>query len=225
MRIFKICIISILLVLFVEEASAQLSLLIRDEQKGNFLYTNVGFDNSIVTSGLGYKKGFHLNFFDRRIIVGGNVSFPMFEFDINDFAMRLGAGIEVYETQNFSIPIEVNITLKGIENGTFDGNSIGTEVGIIPGYYKNTWLVAGEFFWNQQWLTYIAHTNYYKTYFFEAKDGWLITSASNIRLGIRTGIIILKDFEILFRAGYQQRGKLDDKLPPYYAILSLGTSF
>ncbi len=221
---YSICILMLMLISVVP-LSAQVDMLAKIDGKRNLLYTTHGFDNSIITSYIGYGQGFQLNSLDRLLVVRSDLSLPMFEIDLNDYLFRAGCRVSVYDAQGFTIPAELNLTLKGTQNGTFGGKSFGTELGVTPGFTANKWLIATELFWIQQWLTHIKHSDYYKKYFYDAKDGWLKTSASHFRFGIRACRSFQNKYELMFRGGYQQRGKLDDKLPPLYAIFSIGMTF
>ncbi|MDH5729727.1 MAG: hypothetical protein OEZ58_12105 [Gammaproteobacteria bacterium] len=198
--------------------------IIPTKSKPTMADVNVGFDSAILTSGVGYGQRVDLEALNKEMVVFGDFSIPMTKPDFNDFRLRLGIYLIAYKRQSFSVPIEFIPILRGAENATFRSVGFGTALGVVPGWYFAKWFIAGETIWDQQWTSYIEHSDYYKKNVYPAKDGWLSTPAKYFQFGLRGGGIIRDKYELILRAGYEHRGKygLQNLTPSIYVISSIG---
>ncbi len=215
-----------LFLLIASKSIAQVGQMPEDAEKSKEIYLTIGYDNSMLTSGIGIAKGFNVDKINRTLLVNAEVALPVGNFDFNDYRVKLGSRIDIYKNEPWRIPIEANFILNGTSNGTFKATGIGTEFNLIPGYYGEKWFFAAELGWRQQWQSHIEYSDFYRNYFYpEAKDGWLATPSSNFQAGVRVGLLIKNRFDLLLRAAYKSKGVYENLSPPLLAVLSVGYRF
>ncbi len=195
-----------------------------EKSRPNVVYMANGYDASIVTMGLGYGRRLEVPALGRPLLLRGELATPLFELGLGDIRLRGGARASAYDTWHFSVPVEANLIVNSTKNSLFSAVGLGSEIGVLPGLYFGSWLVAAELFWNQQWTTRIAHTDFYKEYgYADAKDGWLPVSARSFRLGGRLGGMAWGRLEGVLRGGIEVHGEYVSPAPQIYALLSINT--
>jgi hypothetical protein len=213
-------------VLFVDNGQAEVANRPIFNDRHNIVYTSAGFDMSIITWTIGYGHAFPLHSITRSLILNADFAIPTLRFDLHDFRIRVGVRINTIEYRCFALPIAFNVLIRGTENKAFQGIGIGTELGVVPGYYAPLWCIGAEIVWDQEWTTYIKHSSFYKNFMYTgAIDGWYYVPAFFMRYGARAGLLIREKFEIVIRGGFEQHGKYDKLVPPFYAILGLNIRF
>jgi hypothetical protein len=189
----------------------------------NLVPAIIGFDEALLTGGIGYGRSFPLERLDRTLVVVTDFSTPFMHPDIRDFRWRVGVRMNAIQLEGgFALPVELNFALRGTDNSLFRSLGVGTELGVMPGYYASRWFVAAEVFWDQQWTTHLRHSDNYREFVYDgAQDGWYGASSFFMRYGLRVGGLAWRHLELMLRGGYEQHGRYETRVPPFYAILSL----
>ncbi len=203
---------------------AQIGIMPEQSSTNKALYITAGVDNSMLTTGLGYAHGIHLEKYDRALLLSIDVSAPLLgKFSINDYRIRVGSRINLFEKDQWKVPIEINPIIRGTENGTYSATGFATEFSIQPGYYSEKRFIAAHISLDQQWSTYIKHSDFYRTHMYaEAQDGWLTTSASVVRVGIWAGLLINERLDLTMKLAYEKRGIYSRIGFPAFGTLSVG---
>ena len=165
----------------IAQESEQVTLLKTGEQSAGLYF---GIDYSFGTMGLQYQRGITL--FDRSVIIGADMAFPMFEFDFGDYRVNvIKIQTSVFRKNNFDVTLAYSPTLTKNTNKVQSLTAWGHEVGLRAGFWGNKWGVGGNVTLNKQFATRIEHTDYFKTIVFdEVKDGWYQGTGGNIRLSV-----------------------------------------
>lgn len=192
-------------------------------EERNLIPLMVGFDESLITGGVGYGRSIPLERLDRTVVVITDFSMPFMHPDVLDFRWRLGARMNVVQLQGgFALPVELNVSLRGTDNSLFRAIGVGTELGVMPGYYVSRWFIAAEVVWDQQWTTHLSHSDNYRQFVYhDARDGWYGAPSFFMRFGVRIGGLPWRHLELMLRGGYEQHGQYDTRVPPFYAIIGM----
>ncbi len=191
-------------------------------EQPNLISLNLGYDFGLTTQ-IGYYR--YLNS-KNPILLGADYSFPMGENLMDDFKLRFGGQIEVYEINGFSVTAKVLGNMRRYETARVRMASFGSEFSVLVGYYKPTWHVAGEFGFDKSIITHLEHSDTMRDVFPGIKDGWYIPSGGHFFYGIQGSKTLGKTFELSLRAGFTNaEGKDEDALLPYYGQLGLVKRF
>lgn len=194
---------------------------INEDQK-SITYLNFGYDFGITTQ-LGY--GYQLKAF-KPILLTADYSFPMGKNLVDDFKVRIGGQIPLYEINNFTISAKIYSIFRKHETSLVKMTSFGAEMAAILGYYKSTWHVAGEFGFDKSINTYLKHTDLIKENYPSIKDGWFIPSGGHFYYGIQGSKTIRDRSEISLRVGATNaQGKDENAFLPYYGQLGFVYKF
>lgn len=202
------------------DVAAEIGLEPGETDPPNVIYMGTGYDYALFTLELGYARALGLPRIHRMLILKADFTWPLMAPDLRDYRVRLGARINAYEYKQFQLPVHLNLVVRGTENTAATAVGFGTDLSVMPGFYSTTWFLAAEVTWDQQWSTYIEHSDAYREYgYADAKDGWYRISSYKFRYGARIGMLIRKRVELLLRGGFEQDGKWDTETPPIYAVL------
>lgn len=186
------------------------------ENQTSFTYLNFGYDFGVVTQ-IGYGKridGF------RPILLNVDYSFPMGKNLIDDFKVRLGGQISIFEKNNFIASAKIYAIARRHETNFVRMTNFGSEVGIVAGYYKPKWHLAIDFGLDKSAATHLKHTEKFSENNPNLEDGWLIPSGGNFIYGLQGSRTIGEKFEFSLRAGATNAlSKDENALLPYYTQL------
>lgn len=193
-----------------------------DENQTHIVYLNLGYDFGITTQvGYGYKW----NSF-RRIVFNADYSFPMGKNLVDDFKIRLGGQIEIFDFHNFILTAKVYAIFRKHANRYVDMSSFGSDFAALIGYYRPTWHIAGVFGFDKSIVTYLKHSEGMKDNFPNITNGWFIPSGGHFYFGLEGSKTIGKNFDISLRLGITDaQGKDVNALLPYYAQLGFTWRF
>ncbi len=193
-----------------------------DEDNQNLIYLNVGYDFGVTTQ-IGYART--LNSF-KPILLSIDYSFPMGENLIDDFKVRFGGQIEIFEKNGFSASAKIYGNFRRYESELVRIASFGSELSILAGYYKTTWHIAGEFGFDKSITSHLKNSDIMRDNYPDIKDGWYIPSGGNFFYGIQGSKKIGKTLDISLRAGLTNaQGKHEDAILPYYIQIGLNKRF
>ncbi len=156
---------------------------LQEEQK-HILNINTGWEYSFVF-GLGY--GYHLKT-KLPIIVEASFSLPSGENFLDDFKIKIGGQINLYQINHFRFNASVHGIYRRYENPLITLQNFGADATAIIGYYKPKWFVAGEFGFDKAIVTHFKNSDIYKDAYPDVKDGWYEpTTGGNINYGLQGG--------------------------------------
>lgn len=193
-----------------------------NENQNNIVYLNFGYDFGVTTQvGYGYKAETF-----RPILFSADYSFPMGESLVDDFKVRLGGQISIYEYKNLIFSSKVFCVFRGHQTELVRMASLGSETSAIIGYYKPKWHIAGEFGYDKSSITHLKHSDTMKENFDSISDGWYSPSGGHFFYGIQGSKTIGKSIEISLRVG-GINAQFKDKNPllPFYTQLELNYKF
>lgn len=191
----------------------------------NAMYLDVGMDGALMTGRLGYARALGTGS-AAPTWVFADATIPLLQPDFGDFALRSGARVHLLRLGRFELPLQAAVQVRGTENVSFTARGVGTELGAMPGWYGERWLLAAELSWDRQWLTHLEPTAEHRSRIYaDARSGWYGASADTLRAGVRAGLLSSGRFELLLRVGYEVHGRYDAMLPPLYAVVSGNVRF
>lgn len=192
----------------------------------NIVYSDFGINHSMLTLGLGYGRYLPIDAIDRHLLVFVDYALPIASFDIRNFRVQSGARINAIQMSSFQVPVWLSLNASGAHNKIFRATGLGSELGIAPGYYGRTFVLASELYWNQTWAAYIKHTQTYRDQFYEnAKDGWYSMAATSFRAGLNVAWHVHKRFTVGLKGGYQHMGQYNKLIPPIFFTLNTQFNF
>lgn len=192
----------------------------KDQQ--NIVQFNAGIDYG-VTAQIGYSRAFTLI---RPILFGLDYSMPMGRNIFDDFKIRLGAQIELFEVGGFSITGRILSNFRRYENAMVRIVSFGSDFGVLAGYYCPSWYAAGELGFDKAITSNLKHSDIMKASFPAITDGWYIPTGGNYYYGIQGGKSLGESLDISLRLGVTN-AQADDRnaILPVYLQLGLGVKF
>lgn len=194
---------------------------INKDQK-SITYLNFGYNFGMITQiGYGYKSDAF-----RPIVLTADYSFPMGENLFDDFKIRLGGQISIFEKRNFILSAKIYGIFRRHQTSLVRMASFGSELSAIAGYYKPTWYIAGEFGFDKSIITHLKHSNIMLDNSPLITDGWFISSGGNFFYGVQGSKTLGKSLEISLRVGATNaQFKDENSLLPFYALLGIVWKF
>jgi hypothetical protein len=123
------------------------------------------------------------------IVLNVSYSFPSGEDLFDDFKIKAGGVIRLYQTGNIHFSAIVDGVLRRYQNELVRLVNFGSDISAIAGYYKSTWFVAAEARFDKAIVTHFKHTDSYREIFPMVKDGWYEPpSGGNFYYGLQAGI-------------------------------------
>jgi len=212
----------ILLYIFLTCSIASAITLNQLKDRENAIVFQAGYDYSLVTLTTGYARGVTL--FDHSLMPYIQLSTPLFKIDIGDYRIDMGFQTSLFRYSGFDIStIFTPLIVRKTENDTSQALNFGSEFSIIIGYIAESWFAGTKFSYDYGYITHIEHTDIYKFYYKDVKDGWYGSSSANIKIGIVGGYAVTKTVEITTDLGIARTGIFKEYflVPSYYANLGI----
>ena len=192
------------------------------EGQRNIVQINPGFDFGF-TAQVGYARSFEMF---RPVIAGIDITIPSGNDLFDDFKVRLGGQMEVVQIDGFSATIKILGVFRRYQSDLVRVGSFGADMGLVAGYYQETWYAAGEFGFDKAVATNLRHTALMKSMYPGIRDGWYVPTGGHYYFGVQGGKTLGDLFEISLRGGYTRAQKHDENaVVPYYAQLGVGVRF
>lgn len=171
-----------------------------------------------LTFGLGY--GYQFNFALPTVL---NIDFsaPAGEDLFDDFKIKIGGQIKLYEIKNFCFAVNAHGVFRRYENDLVRMLNFGSDFSGVIGYYKPNWFIAGEAGFDKAIVTHFKHSQSYRDNNYEdVKDGWYEpATGGNFYYGVQTGFSVRKsEFTLAIGRVLTQDFKTMPTIP-YYAQL------
>jgi len=195
---------------------------LRDDQQ-NLVQLKLGYDYG-VTAQLGYSRSL---FIIRPVLLGLDFSLPMGNDLVDDFKLRIGGQVEVFEMGGFSATLKIMSNFRRYENDLVRIASFGSDFAGVVGYYTPSWYAAGELGFDKAITSHLKHSDIMRRYVFaEIRNGWYVPTGGNWYYGIQGGKSIGESFDLSLRLGATNAQKKDeDAVLPLYAQLGLDVKF
>lgn len=195
---------------------------LRDDQQ-NLVQLKLGYDYG-VTAQLGYHRSL---FIIRPVLLGVDFSLPMGSDLVDDFKLRIGGQVEVFEMGGFSATLKIMSNFRRYENDLVRIASFGSDFAGVVGYYTPSWYAAGELGFDKAITSHLKHSDIMRRYVFaEIRNGWYVPTGGNWYYGIQGGKSIGESFDLSLRLGATNAQKKDeDAVLPLYAQLGLDVKF
>ncbi len=166
-------------------------------QQKHMLNVNVGLDYGLVY-GVGY--GYKLST-DFPIVLMGSVSLPAGENMLDDYKVKLGGSADVFQIGDVHASVNLNGVFRVYNSDYVRLINFGSDFSASIGYYKQKWMVSGEFGFDKAIVTHIKNGPSYLEIYPLAQDGWYEpATGGNFYYGLQTGIS-LKQSDIYLKAG------------------------
>lgn len=189
-----------------------------EENEKHITYLNFGY-NYGVTSQVGYA--YQINSF-KPIVLNADYSFPLGINLFDDFKVRIGAQMPVYQYNNIRLTLKVQSVFRNHETKLVRMSNLGSELSAIVGIYKQRWHLALEVGYDNSNFTYLKHFDLMKEIHPDIKDGWYAKTGGNFFYGFQTSRVISTHIEIYLRTGATNARSTDENaLLPIYSQLGL----
>jgi hypothetical protein len=189
-----------------------------DDESANRVHVRTGAEYGFV-AGVGYARTVSL--LDRRLLLTGDLTFPWAGLDASDYRVRAGALVPIVGWRRWRLAGAIAPTVRGTNNDVSRMTSLGTDLGVIGGYYAQHWFVASELGFDMAWTTYIAHGDQYRAQVYaDARDGWYAAPGGNIRSGLQTGASFGR-YDLVLRLGKMVDVAGNEPMLPFYGTLTL----
>ena len=187
-----------------------------DKDQKNIVYLNFGYDFGMTTQ-FGYGRKIETF---RPILLTADYSMPMGKDLVDDFKLRIGGQISIFERNNFIASAKIYGIFRRHQTKLVRMASFGSETAVILGYYKPKWHIAGEFGFDKSIVTHLKHSDIMKDNFPAIADGWFIPSGGHFYYGIQGSKTIGNNFDLSLRVG-MTNAQFNDK----NAIMPIYTQF
>lgn len=189
-----------------------------NEDQAPLTYLNFGYDFGL-TSQIGYGHKLDLN---RPVLLTADYSFPMGKNLVDDFKVRLGGQISIYEKNNFHLSAKVYGVFRQHQTNLVSMSNFGSEISAIIGYYKPSWHIAGEFGFDKAIVTQLKHSDELQENHSSIQDAWYTGSGGHFYYGIQGSKTIGRNFDLSLRIGLTDAQFNDENaVLPYYTQFGL----
>ena len=194
---------------------------LRNDQH-NLVRVDFGYDYGVTTQ-LSYHRSMTII---RPALVGLDFSMPMGGNLLDDFKVRLGGQVELFENNGFSTSVRIQGVFRRFQNDFVRIVSFGSDFGLVAGYYSQTWHAAGEFGFDKSITTHLKHSEVLKSYIPDIKDGWYIPTGGHFYYGVQGSKTLVTNLDLSLRVG-ATKAQFNDKdaALPAYLQLGLGMQF
>lgn len=194
---------------------------LRDDQR-NVVQFSAGYDYG-ATAQFGYSRT--LNIFTPAL-VGVEYSMPMGSDLFDDFKVLLEGRIEIVEIAGFSATMKIASVFRRYQTDLVRIESFGSDFGILVGYCRPTWAVAGEWGFDKAITTHVTHSQTMKAVYPAIRDGWYVPTGGHHYYGVHASKTIGESVDLALRLGFTNAQENDaDAVLPLYLQVGLGVRF
>jgi hypothetical protein len=187
-----------------------------NEAQPNRVQLRAGAEYGLVL-GLGYARS--VPFFDRMLVLQGDVTLPSAEMDVNDYRLRAGFMLPIVGPDRWKLNGGMAGSVRGTENDIARMTSIGLDFALVGGYYAPHWFAAGELGFDWALTTHVDNSAAYRsTVYADAKDGWYASPGGNLRAGLQGGVSFGR-YDVILRAGMLRDVAGEEPMLPFYGTL------
>lgn len=207
--------------LIASDASAQWNVA-RFGSAPNRVYATFGLDPAFFPA-VGYGRV--VSIFGHPVQFAGDAGVVAAKVDARDFRVRLHLLTSIVRWRSVHLTGSMAHIARGTDNSIYRGYNFGTDLTGALGVYRPAWFVAAEFGIDKAGITYIEHSDWYRTNFYpDARDGWYRNPGGTVHYGLSAGLTVGRA-ELLARAGQLRTEEFNELTPPFYASVGLGFAF
>ncbi|MFK7971140.1 MAG: hypothetical protein AB8F95_12270 [Bacteroidia bacterium] len=189
-----------------------------DTTQTSITYLNVGYDYGASVQ-LGHARQIRLF---KPLLLSSDYSIPMGGDITDDFKIRIGGQMPVYNIQNFHFTVKLQGVFRHHQTDFVRMASFGYETSAIVGFYKAKWHLAGEFGFDKAAVTYLNHADFMQEMHPAIQDGWYKSTGGNFFYGIQASRKMGDNVDINLRMGATNaRSSDEDALLPFYFQIGL----
>jgi hypothetical protein len=146
---------------------------------------NTGLDYG-VTIGIGYGYKLRGNL---PVIVNADYSQAAGRNVFDDIKTRMGAQARLLQAGDFHFTARVQGVFRTYSTPLVRMADFGSDMSGVIGYYRKKWYAAAEFGFDKAIVTSFRHTDVYKEYYPDVKDGWYQpATGGNFYYGLLAGV-------------------------------------
>jgi hypothetical protein len=163
----------------------------------------------------------------KPLLFTADFSMPMGENLFDDFKLRYGGQVNIYEKNNFVVAGKILGNFRRIETSMVRIAGFGAELSAIAGYYKSTWHIAGELGFDKAISSHAKHSDEMRNNAYtEINDGWYVPTGGNWHYGIQGSKSIGQTYDFTLRLGATTaQGNDEDALLPFYLSIGVNKRF
>jgi len=217
MRKIKISLI-IIMFIFQKSYSQQYNWNALTNQKAHVVSLTYGLDYGMTTC-LGY--GYSTSIAELPLILAVDYSFPSGKIIFDDFKVRTGFHLSSPNTNNFRAIAKIYGVFRRLESDYTNQFNFGSDAGIVTGFFKPRFFIAGEFGFDKAIVSHIKHKELYLEIYPDAKSGWYIPMGGNYYYGLQAGYSARK-IDLIMRIGQTKtETSFDNNFMPFYLNLCI----
>lgn len=185
-------------------------------EKKNRVYLNIGYDFSLSTK-IGYA--YHLKS-KLPIILSSDISVPMGNSIFDDYKVRLGGKVLLFEKNDFNLSADIHAVNKRLKNNLVIQNGFGSEISVTFGFYKPKWHLAFDTGYDATNIMKIKNSEIMENIYSEINNGWFRNTAGYLFYGIQGSKKLSKSIEINLKLGATnaKSDNIDALLPVYFNL-------
>lgn len=193
-----------------------------EEQSAHSLYASLGYEFGLV-SRLGYGR--HINA-SIPIAVAVDYSMPMGKGVMDDFQLRLGAELKLYQKKAFLVSGWSYFSFKRYETALVHISSIGADIGLNLSHVRGPWTFSVQYMRTTSIASKLKHGSVMKDSYPAIRDGWYGATSAQSMYGGRVNRAFANGFSLSFDMGSTNARRQDiDALLPYYTRIVLSKTF
>jgi hypothetical protein len=190
------------------------------DENTNVVTVTTGAEDGLM---LGTGYGRVLSVADRSIVLGGDLTLPWGDVDIDDFRLRASALAPIVEHGPWKLIGGLAAMVRGTKNDIARMIGVGSDVAIVAGRYAPRWFAAAELGFDWAIATHVEHSDAYRmTVYADARDGWYGNAGGMLRAGIEGGLSFGRH-DVILRAGRLVDIAGDPAMFPFYGTLTFDT--
>lgn len=138
----------------------------------------------------------------RDVALAAELRVPWFVLDGHHYRVDLGARTTALGAHALRLLGELHLSVAGGKNWIHTSTGLGVEARAVGGWFRPRWYVAGELGFRADTLTYLVHSDLYRTtQFSDAVDGWYLGTGAWLTVAIEGGYRITPRWDVALRAG------------------------
>jgi len=193
-------------------------------QNKHLLHVDIGAEHGAI-AGVGYHHLIPIK--GCPLWLGGEFSMLSGSQLTDDFKVRLGAQIKIFELNHFQFSTRVHGIARRYYNQSVTLFNFGSDLAGTIGYYRKHWFLGVEVGFDKAIVTHFKHSDWYKRNIYDnVQDGWYEpATGGNFYYGVQGGISF-KKIDITLKAGkVLQQDFKSRPLLPFYGQVGLNFRF
>jgi hypothetical protein len=182
-----------------------------------------GLEGAVATS-VGYAAGLRVEALDRTVMPFVQGTLMTAHPDLGDYAARAGAQTSLLRAGWFDLSAQLGFGVAGTDDSIHRATALRADAVLLAGHYGRSWFLVGEGGYQHAFLTYIKNSDYYRSFFPGARDGWYGDTAGTFHAGAKGGAK-LGGVELVLRAGVTKSERFNNLALPFYATLGASYRF